>query len=142
MIQAGQTLRRINLETISVIVLFLSWPICLVHRFWNNDKPNRVNWFLTDVRKANGQLFTQDVQWYIFDTGNMLSTLFIVLSLLIVRIKTTSYRITLSAIFAISIIDIIHYWLCYKQSELIVTMEGLIMFLAASLIFIRKWRKY
>ena len=83
----------------------------------------------------------QDVQWYICDTGNMLSFTFILLSFVLVNRKTPSYLIALKAVLIISIIDIIHYWVCYKQSELIILMEGLIMFLAASLILIRKWKK-
>lgn len=81
----------------------------------------------------------QDEQWYICDTGNMLSFSLILLSFLLIRKKTINYHIALLAVFLISIIDIIHYWLCYKQNESIVLMEGLIMLLAALLIIKRKW---
>lgn len=131
---------RTSREAISLLVLFLSWPVCLVHRFWNNAKVHRAHWFVMDVHNDNGLLFTQDIQWYIFDTGNMLSTTFIILSLIIIRTKTTSYRWALSAVLTVSIVDIIHYWLCYKQSEYMVMVEGLIMLLAASLIACRKWK--
>jgi hypothetical protein len=118
---------------LSLLLLFLSWPVCLVHRFWNNKPPNKVSWFMTGEIK-------QDVQYYIYDTGNMLSTTFILLSFVLIQKKTTNYNITLLAVFLISIIDIIHYWLCYKQNEWVVTLEGLIMLLAALLI-LRKWNK-
>lgn len=81
----------------------------------------------------------QDVQWYVYDSGNMLSFSFILLSFILVRKKTINYHIALLAVFLISIIDIIHYWLCFKQNESIVLMEGLIMLLAALLIIKRKW---
>jgi hypothetical protein len=83
----------------------------------------------------------QDAQWYICDTGNMLSFSIILLSFAILRKKTPYYQITLRAVFLISIIDIIHYWVCYKQNEWILQLEGLIMLLAALLILIRKWKK-
>lgn len=81
----------------------------------------------------------QDVQWYIYDTGNMLSFSLILLSFVLVQKKTINYHIALIAVFLISIIDIIHYWICFKQNNSIVLIEGLIMLLAALLINIRKW---
>lgn len=94
-----------------------------------------------DVRKPDGTPFTQDVQYYWYDTGNMISTTLIILSLVIIRHKTPSYRLALSVVLIISIIDLIHYWLCFKQLEALVTLEGLLMILAALLILYRKWRK-
>lgn len=94
-----------------------------------------------EVKNLDGTLFTQDIQWYLYDTGNMISTTLILLSLVIIKQKTPSYRIALSGILWISIIDILHYWLCYKQNELIITMEGLIMIITASLITFKKWKK-
>lgn len=94
-----------------------------------------------DVSKPDGTPFAQDVQYYWFDTGNMLSTTLIILSLLVIRTKTPSYRLALSVVLIISIIDIIHYWLCFKQCEAIVTMEGLLMLLAAFIIAYRKWKR-
>lgn len=81
----------------------------------------------------------QDVQWYIYDTGNMLSFSLILLSFVLVQKKTINYQIALIAVFLISIIDIIHYWICFKQNDSIVLIEGLIMLLAALLINLRKW---
>lgn len=81
----------------------------------------------------------QDVQWYIYDTGNMLSVTLIILSLILIPKKTKNYQIALLAVFLVSIIDIIHYWICFKQNNSIVLLEGLIMLLAALLINIRKW---
>lgn len=140
MIQA-EARRLLTREGVSLLFLFLSWPICLVHRYWNVAKPKRVDWFIIKVHNPDGSHFTQDVQWYLYDTGNMISTLCILLSFIIIKHKTPSYRIALNGILCISIIDIIHYWVCFKQNELIITMEGLIMILTASLITLRKWKK-
>lgn len=137
----AEVIRRRGRAGVSLILLFLSWPVCLIHRFWNNSKPQQADWFLMKVFNPDGTPYTQDIQWYLVDTGNMLSTTLIILSLVIVREKTTSYRLALSVVLAISIIDIIHYWLCFKQLDLIVTMEGLLMLLAALLILLRKWKK-
>lgn len=81
----------------------------------------------------------QDVQWYVYDTGNMLSFSLILLSFVLVQKKTINYQIALIAVLLISIVDIAHYWLCFKQNNSIVLIEGLIMLLAALLINIRKW---
>jgi len=135
------TLRRLPRAGVSLILLFLSWPVCLIHGYWNNKEPNRGHWFMTEVSNPDGTRFTQDIQWYLYDTGNMISTTLIILSLYIVKQKTPSYRIALSAILLVSIIDILHYWVCYKQNHLIITLEGLIMIIASSLITFRKWNK-
>lgn len=97
---------------------------------------------MMDVYKPDGTPFMQDVQWYILDTGNMLSVSMIILSFWIIDRKTPSYRIALNAVLIISIIDIIHYWLCFKQSELIVLVEGIIMLLAALLILFKRWKNH
>lgn len=141
MIQVEARHHRINRATISVLLLFLSWPICLVHTFWNNSKPCAGHWFITEVRKTNGKLFTQDIQYYIYDTGNMLSTLFIILSLVIVKQKTRSYRLTLSAILTVALLDIFNYWLCYKQSTTIIIAEAVLMLLTALTIAYFQWKK-
>lgn len=83
----------------------------------------------------------QDVQWYIADTGNMLSASFIILSFILIRSKTKTYQITLLAVFLVNIIDILHYWVCYKQNEMIIQVETLIMIQAAAQTILRKWRK-
>lgn len=128
----GAAILRLRRNDLSLLLLFLSWPVCLVHRFWNNKRPNKVNWFMT------GEI-EQDVQWYICDTGNMLSFTLILLSFLIIRTKTKNYQIALLAVFLVSVIDIIHYWVCFKQNNSIVLLEGIIMLLAALLINLRKW---
>lgn len=94
-----------------------------------------------DVVKPDGTPFTQDVQYYWFDTGNMLSTTLIILSLVLIRQKTPSYRLALSVVLIISIIDLIHYWLCFKQLEALVILEGILMILAALIILYKKWIK-
>ena len=134
------SLRRITSQEVSLILLYLSWPVCLIHRFWNNTKPKSVNLFLTDVH-VNGKVFTQDVQWYIYDTGNIISSLFILLSFVLLKTKTRSYVLSLKTLLTINIVDLIHYWTCFKQDEIVTWLECMLM-VALSLYLIRKkWKK-
>lgn len=129
-------------DNLSLILLFMSWPVCLVHRWWSNRPPHKGSWFLTDVRsEQTGKLIEQDLQWYICDTGNMLSMSFIILSFILLKAKTIDYTICLITVFIISIIDIIHYWLWFKQEQQVVQFQGLLMVVAATLILRRKWKK-
>lgn len=135
---------RLGRSDLSIILLLLSWPVCLVHRFWNNSPASSVSWFVFPVKdEVTGELISQDIQYYVFDTGNMLSFSFILLSFILLRKKTADYSLALGATFLISIIDIAHYWLWYKQNEVIVTLESLIMILTSLLIIIRntRWKK-
>lgn len=114
-------------DGMSMIFLFLWWPACAVHRFWNNDPPRRVHWWLTEVKMPDGSLATQDVQYYIFDTGNMVAFSLVLLSFILNKTKSRQYKASLMVSFLISLSDIIHYWYNFKQSEWIVTIQGLAM---------------
>lgn len=122
-------------QPLAYIFIVLSWPVCLIHRFWNNEKPHQVDWFVYED-------FRQDIQWYICDTGNMLSFSFILLSFIFLRRKTIQYSILLFTIFVISLTDVLHYWLAFKQWEWVVQLQGLLMLAATLLIFIKsQWRR-
>lgn len=123
------------------ILLVLSWPVCLIHRFWNHKPPHNVHWFIMGVRKPDGSLLQQDVQYYIADTGNMLSVSLILLSFFLFTRKGTKLRLLAGTIFAISLSDIIHYWLCFKQMEMIVYLQGLAMIIVTLYIALKPWRK-
>lgn len=134
----------LNRNNLSLIVLFLWWPACIVHRFWNNRPPHKVHWFIDDVRKPDGTLMMQDEQYYIFDTGNMVSFSLILLSFILNKTKTRQYKVALIVSFIISLSDIIHYWYNFKQSEWVVTIQGLTMVALALWILIthsKKWIK-
>lgn len=148
MTQEDQTRHRtkkgLTNHSTALLLLFLSWPVAQVHRFWNNAPPKKVHWFLTDVTNSRGELLTQDIQWYIFDTGNYLSVSLILLSFIVCRKKTRTYQVALSMIFAISLSDILHYWYSFKQSEWIVHIQGAAMVILSIWILTKpfiKWRK-
>lgn len=139
-----QTKKGLTNHSIALVLLILSWPVAQVHRLWNNQPPNKVHLFLTDVRKPTGELLTQDIQWYIFDTGNYLSVSLILFSFIVCRKKTRTYQIVLSTIFAISLSDILHYLYSFKQSEWIVQLQGVTMVILSIWILTKpfiKWRK-
>src|SRR5690242_3216723 len=133
--------RLIKSGAASLILLYLSWPVTIFHRFWNNSKPHKVSLFLLEVKK-NGKPFIQDVQWYIYDTGNILSNILIVLSFILLKTKSRSYSLSLKVILTINFIDLIHYWLCFKQNEAVIWLESMLMvLLSLYLITQRKWKK-
>ena len=94
-----------------------------------------------EIRNPDGSLMTQDIQWYIADTGNMLSTTLILLSFYLFTRKGTSLRFIAGMILAISLSDIIHYWVWFKQAEIVVYLQGLAMIIATLYIGYRKWKK-
>lgn len=127
---------------LSIGLLYLSWPVCVIHRYWNNKPPHKGAWFWTEVRNPKtGKLIEQDIQWYIADTGNMLSISLIILSFILIKTKSVDYTISLVTVFLISIIDILHYWLWFKQEQQVVQFQGLLMALSAYLIMRRRWKK-
>jgi hypothetical protein len=133
-----------GMSNLSLILLILSWPACLIHRLWNNAAPQKVHWFLTDVKKSNGELKMQDIQYYVFDTGNMISASLILLSFIFCRQKTKTYNTALKTIFLISVSDIFHYWYSFKQTEWIVQLQGITMVALSVWILTKpyiKWKK-
>lgn len=139
MIPVDRFRRQVRNGVVSLILLYLSWPVTIIHRFWNNSSPKKVNWFVVNVYK-NDKLFTQDIQWYFYDTGNMLAGIFIILSFILLKTKNRTYTLTLIIILIINIIDLIHYWVCFKQDERVVWLESMLMVvLSLYLIIKRKW---
>lgn len=138
-------IRRLGRNDLSLICLYLSWPVCLVHRFWNDRPPQEADLFLFPVEhpKTGGSI-TQDIQYYVFDTGNMLSVSLILLSFILLKKKNYEYTVSLVTVFIVSLIDILHYWLYFKQNEFIVFSESLMMIAASAFVIIRntkRWKK-
>lgn len=137
--------RRLGRNDLSLFCLFMSWPVCLVHRHWNNRPAHEGHWFLFPVEDPRtGLLVTQDIQYFIFDMGNMLSVSLILLSFILLKKKTYEYTVSLVTVFVISLVDILHYWLFFKQNELIMFIESLMMIAAPIFVIIRnttRWKK-
>lgn len=107
-----------------LLLVALAWPVSCVHHLWNNRPPCKVDWFVFYSQK-------QDVQWYIADTGNMLA-LSMLLAAFWMSAQNQIIKWLTGTLTIISIIDIVHYWLCYNQLQEIVFLQG-IMMIAASI---------
>ena len=122
-------------KRVAYIMFVLSWPVTLVHRAWNNSPVNVKSWFVyrPDV--------SQDFQWYIADTGNMLGLLFILLAIYVyLRWAHNSHgtiAILVLGLIFMQVLDIVNYWLFFKQNETILYFQGaiLIFFLCFTLLF-------
>lgn len=114
---------------VSVILLFFSWPVCIVHRIWNNDPERYVQWIVYD-RSVN-----QDFRWYWVYNELWISALLVLVAFLVMTRKTKPIRISLWALIMVAIVDIVNYWLWFRRNETALTIEGLIMLSAAILIF-------
>jgi hypothetical protein len=107
-------------------ILFLSWPVVLVHRYWNNRPVQKLKLIpFEDIE--------QDIQWYIKDTGDLLSISLILLAFYL-SVKSIREKIVVGSFLLISIIDIIHYWLFYKRNEYFIILEFIIVIVAALLV--------
>jgi hypothetical protein len=72
----------------------------------------------------------------------MISALFVLLSFLIIKVKTRKLQVVLWALFWVSIVDIANYVLFFRRNEIALTVEGLIMFIGAILIFKHDTTRY
>jgi hypothetical protein len=105
----------------------------LVHRYWNNRPVQKLKLIpFEDIE--------QDIQWYIKDTGDLLSISLILLAFYL-SVKSIREKIAVGSFLLISIIDIIHYWLFYKRNEYFIILEFLIIIGAALLMGIKKYSK-
>jgi len=117
--------------SLSIVLLFLSWPVVLVHRYWNHRPPLKLDLILFESVE-------QDIQWYIKDTGDIVS-ITLILAAFYVYVASTRMKIAVGSFLLISIIDIGHYWLWFKRNEHIVTLEFAIL-VVASLAMVFKWK--
>lgn len=131
MTQEAGILRRIkaNRTSLKFFLLFLSWPVVLVHRFWNNRPPQKLKLIpFEDIE--------QDIQWYIKDSGDLVS-ISLILAAFYLAARTIREKIVVGTFLLISIIDIGHYWLWYKRNEYIISVEGIIIIIAAWLMMFK-----
>jgi hypothetical protein len=116
--------------SLKYIFLFLSWPVILVHRYWNNRPPLK-------LKLVPFEDIEQDIQWYIKDTGDMLNISLILLAFYL-SVKSIREKIVVGSFLLISIIDIIHYWLFYKRNEYFIILEFIIVISSALLVGVKQ----
>ncbi len=108
------------------ILLFMAWPVTNIHRFWNNRPVNELDLFLMAEQ-------SQDIQWYVYHTGLMLSALMVVGALLIYFKYGYSYSakaiyLNLIGLFAVILLDIVNYWLFAGHSDrMLYAQSGVIL---------------
>jgi hypothetical protein len=115
-------------ERIALGLIFLSWPVCIVNRFWQSAPFHPVRWIIFD------KTVIQDFRWYMVYDELWLSAFFVLLAFLICRKKTRNLQIALWSVFWVSIVDIVNYWLWFRRNEMALTFEGIIMLIGAILI--------
>ena len=115
-------------ERIALGLVFLSWPVCIVNRCWQNAPFHPVRWIIFD------KTVNQDFRWYFVYNELWLSAFFALVAFLIIDRKTRKLQIALWSVFWVSIVDIINYWLWFRRNELALTSEGIIMLFGAILI--------
>jgi hypothetical protein len=126
--EATRRLTRVSRTNLSIILLFLSWPVVLVHRYWNHRPPLKLN--LIAFEDVN-----QDIQWYIKDTGDLVSITLILASFYVYVASTM--KIVVGSFLLISIIDIWHYWLWYKRNPYVLWVEFGILIVAGLLMMFK-----
>ena len=114
---------------IALVMLFLSWPVCLINRIWNNAPERRVSWILCD------ETVNQDFRWYIVQNELWLSSTLVIAAFLIAESFTRDMRVMLAGLLIVSGIDIVNYWMYFRRSENLLFLEGLVMFSAMAIIF-------
>jgi hypothetical protein len=117
---------------VALMLLFLSWPVCLINLYWKNDPKRTVRWICYDYQW--GTPVSQDFKWYIVQNELWLSATLVLLAFLIAKSKTKSIRIMLRGLLLVSIVDIVNYWLWFRRNEQALIFEGMIMLWVAILI--------
>lgn len=88
-----------------------------------------MRWILLD------RSVSQDFRWYWVYNELWVSQTFVLLAFLIMRSRTFAIRCLLRALVAVSIIDIVNYWLFFRRQEWLLAAEGMIMVVASYIIF-------
>ena len=121
-----------------LLLLFLSYPATLVHRVLNDDQEIPISF------RYNASI-TTDLQWYLHDTGIMLSVLLILAAFLLYVTsglkRDMDVLILILTISSVWVLDVVHYVLWYKQSEWFLLFEGIVVFIGISLMLIRNGKK-
>lgn len=116
-------------ERIAIMLLFASFPVCVIHRMWNNVPIHPVRWIIFD------KTVEEDFRWHFVYCELWISSFFVLVSFLITNRKTRKLQIALWSLIWVSVVDIVNYWLFFRRQELLLTLEGLIMLTSAILIF-------
>lgn len=114
-----------NRKAYILTLLYLSWGMYNVHRFWNNTEPVYVYPFPLDKD------YEVTWHWYIYLLLKDLSYLLILLALWLYvsrgMRKDKEIMGVFGAVFVVQLIEIPHYLLWARHSEQVLFIEGLIL---------------
>lgn len=118
------------------ILLYLSWPVTNIHRFWNNKPINEVDAFLFADQ-------AQDVQWYVYHTGLMLAPLMVVCGvLLFVKYdfsrSAQAFYITMLTLAIAFFLDIVNYWLFAGHDDSMMYVQLGVLFFGGTISYINE----
>jgi hypothetical protein len=118
---------------IVMLLLTLSWVSQFVHRFLTNHVPEQMFFPLSKAHT--------DIQWYVYDLGQIFSYICI-LSAMAICVRKIEYVFILTlTCLSVQILDVVHYVLWFKQSEIFFLFENLIFLAGIIVIFIRNGHK-
>jgi len=128
----------VNRKAYIMLLMYLSWPVNLVHRVLNN-RPEKV---ITPFMFEPEQL---DIQWYIKDVLNIVSWLMIFWAIWLYITgnyrQDRDFKDVFTAYFIILAIDLPHYLLWFKRCEGVLYVELLIMMVSGGLFWWRHFKK-
>lgn len=120
-----------------MILLFLAWVVSVTHRVLNNYPPTAISF---PYSKA-----TTDIQWYVLDIGQMVSVLLILVCFALYIMsgikKDENIFILILTLLIVQLLDIVHYVLWFKQSEIMFFCENAIIITGIILTVVNNGRK-
>ena len=124
-------------KTIILLLLGFAVPVTNIHRLLNSTPAMPVS-FPFDKAEI-------DIQWYVPDISTMLSFVFILLAFILYAssnlYKDRDTLILILTIITVQLIDIVHYVLWFKRSEMVLLFESIILILGTTLMLLRNGEK-
>ena len=126
-----------KLKRLILALLFLSYPLTLVHRVLNDDVEIPMHFPFNKI--------TTDLQWYILDLGSMFSILFVLIAFILYVFSNLRndwhVKILILTISLVWLIDIVHYVLWFRQKEFVLLCEGIIVVIGTCIMYLKNGAK-
>ncbi|MCW3466489.1 hypothetical protein [Chitinophaga nivalis] len=126
-----------NRKGVILILLALSWPITCLHRLWAGDEVI-IRWF------ASPELW-DSAQWYFYHVFGYLSYAMVFFACWLYMgsnlKKDKDVMLLLSSLLVNQVIDIPHYMLFRRGSDVVVIIQAAIVLLAAGKVLLTQIRK-
>lgn len=127
-----------NRKAYIMLLMYLSWPVNLVHRYWNNRPIEMITPFMFEGQELS-------VQWYVSGLLNIISWLMIFWGIWLYITgsyrQDRDFRDVFGAYFIILMIDLPHYLLWFKRCEWVLYIELCIMMVSGGLFWWRHYKK-